>query len=174
MGMEELRELAASSAMEIERVCTLFSCLQQLVSAESIKPHLSEEMIQPVLAHAIDGVSLLFKEDGIELRAMVQDICQPVFVNRTRLLQALASIFLVAHAVSRPHDTVELIASATSSETVQVVVRNLSAHVNAMNAEQSLSLALAEANIRSQQASLSWTLQPFSVQIELHGTPLMH
>ncbi len=174
MGVEELRELAANSAMEIERVCTFFSCLQQLVSTESIKPHLSEGMIQPLLAQSIDGVSLLFKEDGIDLRVVVEDICRPVFVNRTRMLQALASILLVAHAVSRPHDTVELIASSTASQTVQVMVRNVNAHVSAMNAEQSLSLALAEANIRSQQASLSWSLLPFSVQIELHGTPLVH
>jgi hypothetical protein len=43
-----------------------------------------------------------------------------------------------------------------------------------MSAEQSLNMALAEANIRSQQASLSWSLQPFNVQIELQGVPLEH
>jgi hypothetical protein len=41
-----------------------------------------------------------------------------------------------------------------------------------MNVEASLGMAFAEANIRSQQAEFSWTLQPFSVQIELLGAPL--
>jgi hypothetical protein len=171
MSVEELRELAASSALEVERVCTLFSCLQQLVSAESIKPHLSETSIQPLIAHVADGVNLLFEDGGMHLRSTVQDTCQPVLLNQARTIQALSSVLLVAHAVSRPQDTVELIASSLSSRTVQVVVRNVNAHISAMNAEQSLSLALAEANIRSQQASLSWSLQPFNVQIEIQGAP---
>jgi hypothetical protein len=33
-------------------------------------------------------------------------------------------------------------------------------------------MAFAEANIRSQQAEFSWSLQPFSVQIELQRAPL--
>jgi hypothetical protein len=36
LNNDELRELTASSAAEVRRVCTLFSCLQQLVMAESI------------------------------------------------------------------------------------------------------------------------------------------
>lgn len=171
MSVEELRELAASSALEVERVCTLFSCLQQLVSAESIKPHLSETSIQPLIAHVADGVNLLFEDGGMHLRSTVQDTCQPVLLNQARTIQALSSVLLVAHAVSHPQDTVELIASSLSSRTVQIVVRNVNAHISAMNAEQSLSLALAEANIRSQQASLSWSLQPFNVQIEIQGAP---
>jgi hypothetical protein len=85
----------------------------------------------------------------------------------------LSTVLLIAHAVSHPQDTVELIASSSSSNSVQVVVRNLASYVDAMNAEASLSMALAEANIRSQQANFSWSLQPFSVQIELQGAPLV-
>jgi signal transduction histidine kinase len=174
MSLEELRELAARSALEVERVCTLFSCLQQLVSAESIKPELCETAIQPLLAHVTDGVNLLFEKDGICLRTVVQESCQPVLLNPARTLQALSNVLLVAHALSRPQDTVELTASSSASHTVQVVVRNVNAHIGAMNAEQSLGMALAEANIRSQQGSLSWSLQPFSVQIELPAVPLLH
>jgi hypothetical protein len=46
--------------------------------------------------------------------------------------------------------------------------------VESINAETSLSMAFAEANIRSQQADFSWSLKPFSVQIELQGAPLVH
>jgi hypothetical protein len=172
MSIEELRELAASSAGEVERLCTLFGCLQQLVSTESTKPNLSEMSILPLLAHVTDGVNLLFKEDSIFLRSIVCDTCQPVLIDKTRTLQALSTVLLIAHAVSRPQDTVELIASSSSSNTVRVVVQNLTSKVDAMNAETSLSMAFAEANIRSQQADFSWSLKPFNVQMELHGAAL--
>lgn len=174
MSIEELRELAASSAVEVERVCTLFNCLQQLVSTESTKPLLSETPILPLLAHVADGVNLLFEEDGIFLRSTLSDGCHPVLINRARTLQALSTVLLIAHAVSRPRDTVELIASSPSADAVRVVVRNLTSHVDVMNAETRLSMAFAEANIRSQQADFSWSLHPFSVQIDLHGAPLVH
>src|SRR5271156_2137174 len=64
MNSDELRELTASSAAEVERVCSLFSCLQQLVMAESIKPQLSPIPLLPLLAHAADSVNLLFQQDG--------------------------------------------------------------------------------------------------------------
>lgn len=170
MSTDELRELTASSAVEVQRVCTLFSCLQQLVMAASIKPQLSPTSILPLLAYVTDGVDLLFQQDGISLRSVVPDTCPPVLINRTRTLQALSRVLLIAHAVSSPADTVELIASS-SPNAVQIVVRNSNSSIDPMNAETSLSMAVAEANIRSQQAIFSWSPQPFNVQIELPSAP---
>jgi hypothetical protein len=153
--------------MEVERVCQLFSFMQQLVSAASVKPELSETPILPLLARVTNGVELLFVSDGMFLRSIASDAFPPVLINPARTLQALSSVLLVAHALSHPQDTIELITSSPCSNTVRVVVQNVHALVDAVNAEQSLNMALAEANIRSQQASLSWSLQPFSVQIEL-------
>jgi len=56
---------------------------------------------------------------------------------------------------------------------VRVVVQNLTSCVDTMNAETSLSMAFAEANIRSQQAGFCWSLKPFSVQIDFEGVPLV-
>lgn len=167
MSRGELQELVACSTMEVERVCKLFSFLQQLVSAASVKPELSETPILPLLARATDGVELLFVKDGMFLHSIAPDTCLPAHINPARTLQALSSVLIVAHALSQPHDTIELIASYPSSNALRIVVQNVNSYVDAMNAEQSLNMALAEANIRSQQASLSWSLQPFIVQIEL-------
>src|SRR6202008_930231 len=52
MNLDELRELTARSAAQVERACSLFGCLQQLVMAESIKPQLSPTFLTPVLAYA--------------------------------------------------------------------------------------------------------------------------
>lgn len=173
MTRDELRELAARSAKEVERVCTLFSCLQQLVSAESIKPELSEMSIPPLLEHVLDGVRLLFERDGIALNSTVPDDCHPALANRARTLQALSNVLLIAHSVSRPGDIVELHAMSSCSDPVRVVVQNTQLCVDALNAELRLSMALAEANMRSQQAEFSFSLQPFSVQIEF-AEPAQH
>jgi len=164
MTRDELRGLAARSAIEVERVCALFGCLQQLVHIESIKPQLSATPILPLLMHAADGVSLLYERDGMRLCSMLPDNCEPVLIDSERTLRALSSVLLVAHTISRKLETIELIAS--SSRAVRVVVRNATSYVDTMNAQASLSMALAEADIRSQGAVFSWSPQPFIVQME--------
>src|SRR5882757_2583549 len=170
MNTNELRELTASSAAEIKRVCTLFSCLQQLVLAESVKPQLSPTPLLPLLAYAADGVNLLFQQDGITLRSVLPDTCPPVLIHRSRTLQVLSRVLLIVHGLSRAQDTVELIASAFA-DGVQIVIQNLNLSADPINAETRLSMAVAEANMRSQQARLSLILQPFTVCIELPRAP---
>jgi hypothetical protein len=173
MNSDELRELTASSAAEVKRVYTLFSCLQQLVMAESIKPQLSPIPLLPLLTYAADGVNLLFQQNGVTLSSVFPDTCPPVLIHRARTLQALSRVLLVAHRLSGARDTVELIASP-SANAVQIVVRNLRLSAAVIDAEASLSIAVAEANMRSQQAGLSLTLQPFTVCIELPRAPFAY
>jgi hypothetical protein len=173
MNSDELRELTASSAAEVQRVCTLFSCLQQLVMVESIKPQLSSIPLLPLLAYAADGVNLLFQQDGISLRSVVPDTCPPVLIHRARTLQALSRVLLIVHGLSRSRDTVELIASP-SATAVQIVIQNLNLPAAMINSEARLSMAVAEANMRSQQAALSLSLQPFTVCIELPRAPFAY
>jgi hypothetical protein len=170
MNADELRELTASLGGEVQRVCALFSSMQQLVMIESIRPQLSPTPILPLLAYAVDGVNLLFQHDGIALSSTVPDSCPPVLIDRARTLQALSRVLLVVHRLSRAQDIIELITSS-SANTVQIVVRNLHLSVAVIDAEGSLSIAVAEANMRSQQASLSLSLQPFTVRIALPMAP---
>jgi hypothetical protein len=170
MSTEQLRELTASSAAEVQRVCALFGCLQQLVMAESITPQLSSTPIQPLLAYVVEGVDLLFQQNGIYLSIMNRDTCRPVLINRARTLQALSRVLLIAHSVSGAGDTVELTASSCATG-MEIVVRNVNSSVASINADARLSMAVAEANIRSQQGDLHWELQPFHVQIQLQKAP---
>jgi hypothetical protein len=170
MDAGELRELTASSAVQVQRVCTLFDCLQELVNAESVEPRLSPTSILPLLDQLTDGVNLLFQHDGISLNATLPDTCRPVLIDRARTLQALSRVLLTAHAISTFRETVELIASS-SADGVRIVVRNPSSSVDLLNAEASLSMAVAEAKMRSQHAGFSWSLRPFTVQIELQKAP---
>jgi hypothetical protein len=108
----------------------------------------------------------LFLQDGITLSSVVRGTCPPALINRARTLQALSRVLLVAHGLSSAQDTVELIASS-SANAVQIVVRNLHLSIAVINPEASLSMAAAEANMRSQQAGLSLSLEPFTVCIDL-------
>jgi len=156
MSPDEFRELLASTASEVDRVCRFFNCLRQLVSTESIKPQLSATQILPLLAHVADGVNQLFEKNGMSFRSRVPETCD-----------ALSNVLLTANAVSHVDDTVELIAYSTSSNAVRILVQNENSSVNALDSEASLSMALAEANMRSQQADFSFKPRPFRVQIDL-------
>jgi hypothetical protein len=112
----------------------------------------------------------LFQQDGISLRSVLPDTCPPVLIHRARTLQALSRVLLIVHELSRAQDTVELIASA-SANAVQIVIQNLNLSAAMINSEARLSMAVAEANMRSQQAALSLSLQPFTVCIELPRAP---
>jgi signal transduction histidine kinase len=171
MTAGDLRRLAANSAEEVERVCRLFTLLQQFVTVESVSPSLSEMSIVPLLERSIDGVVLLFDNDGIFLNATLPPVCPPVLIDRARTLQALSSVLLAAHAVSGAQDSVELAALPSFANTVRVTVRNPDSKMDTMDAELRLSIALAEAHIRSQQGGFSWTLKPFTVQIEFPHAP---
>lgn len=173
MSTEELRELTASSSVEVQRVCTLFRYLQELVIAESIKPHLSATALLPLLASAAEGVQLLFHRDGMVLSSTMPEACPLVLINSPRTLRAFSSVLSTAHALSSARDHVELIVS-TSIHGVEIVVRNLNLSITAANAEARLSMATAEANIRSQQAGFEWSQQPFKVLIDLPKAPLIH
>jgi hypothetical protein len=158
-------ELVSNSAIEVERACALFGYLQELVNVESIEPELLATPLLPLLAHAIEGVDLLFRNSGIFLRSTMPDAGQVIPVNPKRTLAALSSLLLIAHAVSHVGDTVEVIASANSSDSVHIALANKNGFPAALTTEESLSMALAEANVRSQRATLSWSLKPFSVLI---------
>ena len=159
----ELRELAASSAVEVQRVCTYFSCLQQLLLAE-VEPLLLPAPILPLLADAVDGVRLLFQSDGISLVAHLPDSELIARVHRGKTLEALTRVLLVAHALSEKNDTVEVIVSVTV-DAAHVTVRSTNASARTINAELSLSVAIAAANLRGQHVDFYHSLRPFEAHI---------
>jgi hypothetical protein len=165
MSAAELRHLAADSALEVERVCTLFNCMQQLVMAES-EPQLSAHPLLPMLEDAVEGVSLLFHNDGVSVIMKFPDASPQVLAHPSRTLHALSGVLLVAHALSSQGDSVEL-AACESPSSVHIAVRNANSFARAISSEIGLHLAIAAANIRSQHGNFSHQLQPFEVHMEL-------
>ena len=166
LSLGELRELAASSYVEVERVCGLFDYMQQLVIVASTKPSLTAAQILPLVADAAEGVSVLFKHDGMVLSSQLPDACDPVLIDNVRTLRALSSVLLIIHGLSHARDTVELNVSSSLPNSIRIVVRNQNLYLAALSEEASLSMSIADANIRSQHAGFTWNLKPFSVEIE--------
>jgi hypothetical protein len=166
ISLEALRELTTHSAAEVERLCLFFSYIQQFVITESFPPHLAVAELPPLLEHVVDGVGLLFETSGMHLTIELPGACPSVLIDSARTPQALSSVLLLAHSLSRSQDTVQLLVSWSASE-VKLIVENQNACVKSFNAEENLSIALAESNIRSQKGTFSYTTNPFRVQIQL-------
>jgi signal transduction histidine kinase len=166
MTVTDLQLLVENSAKEVERVCILFSYMQQLVTNESVKPRIAETEIISLIDEVTDGLELLFRESEIELKLVLPDVCNKVVIDGMRTRQALSSVLLLAHVISSSGDTVELTATP-SSDSVQIVVTNSNRYPSILSAEARLSMALAEANIRNQQGRFQYALNPFYVCVEL-------
>lgn len=169
LSLGALRELAASSYVEVERVCGLFEYLQQLVIVGSVKSDLMATPILPLVADTAGGVRDLFTHDGMVLSSVLPNACDPIFIDKVRTHRALSSVLLVVHGHSRAGDTVELLLLPSPPNSIRIVVRNQNLYLDKLSEEASLSMALADANIQSQQAGFSWGLQPFSVQFEFQA-----
>jgi hypothetical protein len=123
--------------------------------------------ILPIFTHAIEEAKPLFESSGVTLRATVPDHLPPVVIDGDMTMEAVSSLLALAQGSASPEDTVELVAFTDASEAVQIVVRNENVVIKAPNAEMRLRIALIEANLRSQLAAFSWSLQSFDMQIKL-------
>jgi len=170
MTLTEFQLLAANSAKEVERICSLFSYMQQLVTNESVKPRLAETEIISLIDDVTDGLDLLFRESQMALKIALPNVCDTVVIDTVRTRQALSSVMLIAHAISDKGDTIEVTVTS-SSHFVQITIANSQRSPSILNAETRLSMGLAEANIQNQQGVFQYDLNPFYVCI---GLPTFH
>lgn len=165
MDVEDLRELTRSSAAESERVCRLFSYLQRFVSIASSPSAPIATLISGVVAHAVEGVNMLFEDSGIALELKMAVSREVVLANGTRTLEALSSVLLMMHELSRPGDVVEVLTVADIDDVARIVFRNRNAYLKALNSDRHLVIALVEATLQSQSGVLSLSLEPLTVEM---------
>ena len=165
---EDLQRLLKQSAKEVERLCLLFSYLQQFVLTESIPAESEIEDVPRLLMHAVEGVDVLFAEAGVGL-AMYDIERLPRFslLDSSRFEQALSAILLVVLDKATRGDEVG-VARSQHGTSVQIYLRQApaaTAATAAMAADARLSMALAAASLRSQGSELTWQEHPFTAQI---------
>jgi hypothetical protein len=107
---------------------------------------------------------------GIELRVFMPETLPSVLGDVNRTLQALSAALMIAASISSPGDLIEFLVSVRNGN-VELVLQNRRIHGRRPNSSERLSLAVAEANIRSQQGEYEYDEDPFRVSFAL---PLQH
>jgi signal transduction histidine kinase len=154
------------SNQQVERACSLFECLQDLVIAHQTEADCEPFDLLELVAPVIEDQRAVLRSSNIEFCVVVPAVMPLVLGDVARTLQPLFAALKIAASVASPGDAVELSISA-SNGLVDLVIRNRGVQGRPLNSSERLSLALAEANIRSQQGGYQCSEYPFRVSIQL-------
>jgi light-regulated signal transduction histidine kinase (bacteriophytochrome) len=154
------------SSQQIERACSLFECLQDLVITSVIKADCAPIDLAELLATVAKDQRAVLLASGIELRVVTPTGLPTAMGDRNRALQALSAALNIAASVSATGDVVELLIS-TRSGYVELIVRNDRVHGRLLNSSERLSLSLAQANILSQRGQYEYAEDPFCASMTL-------
>jgi light-regulated signal transduction histidine kinase (bacteriophytochrome) len=160
------RHYLSLSIDQVERACNLFQLLQQMLllsrsDANCVPVDPSQLFTQAVEAHEVE-----LQRSGIEIRGALPDDLPPMLCDEDRTRCALSATLGIAALVSSPGDLLEFLVTFRNGH-VQWNVQNRSLRGLRLSSHESLTLKLAEANIRSQQGRYEYTEEPFRVSIAL-------
>lgn len=154
------------ATLHMECTCRLYECLQDLVIASQMEAECEPIMLLDVLADVVHGQKVMLEAIGVELLVSMPDSLPSLQADVSRTLQALSAALMIAASVSSTGDLVEFVVSARNGY-VELVLQNRRIHGRRPNSSERLSLALAEANIRSQQGEYEFDEDPFRVSFAL-------
>jgi hypothetical protein len=161
-----LIECALSATQEIDRLCVSLGYVQEFIAIQTCTPRVGSVELLHLVADVLGGVELLFQNAGIFLVSRTPAVCDRVLINATKVSQALGAVLLIAYGIAKKNDTVQ-VAVTTFPEAIEVEVRTIGVNVESIDADASLRIAIAEANIRCQTGMMSYALEPFCVKIVL-------
>jgi len=171
MDAVELQRLAVDSASQVERLCTLFNYLQEIVLAETTEPKLSKFPVSEVLESVVDGVDLWFRDAGITLAIQTDEVYDVILADRVKLSQTISSLAVLMHGLSKSGDSVTLTARPESSCT-EIRFANSNVEGANLNAESRLRLALVETNVRKQHGTFVLHAEPFELRLRVPNAPI--
>jgi len=154
------------SIQHVERTCGLFECMQELVIASQIQADCEPVDLSEVLAEVVEDQKAALETSGVALRIDTPTGLPPVQGEMARTLQALTAALKIAASVSSPGGLVELLVTVRNGF-VELILQTRRVHGRLLNSAERLSLALAEANIRSQQGKYDCVEDPLRVFIAL-------
>jgi signal transduction histidine kinase len=154
------------SVRQIERTCSLFASVQDLVSSRAEAASSAAVDVNALLTQAIDDCAPAYRELGVEVIAPHQDSIPQVFGDSHRTERALSASLEAALSISSEGDTVE-ISVLWPNDFVEVVVANAPRHRRNLNASERLHLSVAKANVLSQHGKYEFAEEPFRVTLAL-------
>jgi len=163
LSESDLRQSVSRSAVEIERVSSLFGILRQLVAIERFTPELENLVSTDLIAEAIDGVDRLYEEREIGL-TVKPDGSYNLMAHRKRALQSLSISLLTACVLSKPGHVVE-ISTCRMSQYVSIDIQNPLLELKYLDAHNKLVMTLVESSVQGQRGKFGYELKPFAAQI---------
>jgi len=151
-----LKTLADHAAV----ACGLFHCMRDLVAASRFDAICDPVDLAQLLAPVVEQQKAALQDSGVAIEFMIPRSLRPVLADKDRTLQALFAVLKIAASVSAPGDVIELLV-VDGDGIVALTVQNRRVHGKSLNSLERLSLALAEANIRSQQGGCECIDDPF-------------
>lgn len=160
------RRYVELSTLHVERTCGLFECLQDLVIASQTEADCVPIDLSEVLADVVQDRKAVLEASGAEFRFVMPDSLPLVQGDVARTAQALSAALKIAASVSSPGDLVEFLVTPRNGF-VELALQNRRVHGRRPDSSERLSLALAEANIRSQHGEYEFDEDPFRVSLAL-------
>jgi hypothetical protein len=153
------------SVRQVQRVCALFDCLQDLVVTAHTPAECAPINLASLVANAAEDRRNALQA-GVELRVQLPGNLPLALGDASRLHQALAAGFSAASLVAAAGDVIELSATARDRR-VEVVLHIDRVNGIRMESQDLLTLRLAHANMVSQQGDYEFTGDPFRLLLAL-------
>lgn len=150
------------SVQQVERACSLFEHLQDLVVAMQIEPEHMTLDLEDLIGRLIEDQSAILQASGVSVRIAKHDGLRRLFGDAGRTRDALREELKVAVSTSSPGDVIEVLME-TRDDWVECILRNERPHGRNLDSSQKLSLAVAETNIRTQQGRYQFVLDPLCI-----------
>jgi light-regulated signal transduction histidine kinase (bacteriophytochrome) len=154
------------SLRQLQRVCALFDCLQDLVVAGQTPAECTPVDVAAMVATVAEDRRKALKELGVEMRVQLAGDLPLAFGDASRTCQALTAGLTAAAAVAAAGDVIDVAATACNRR-VELVLHIDRAHGIRLESQELLNLRLAQANILSQRGDYEWTEDPFRVRLAL-------
>lgn len=147
-----------------DAACSMYHCLRDLVAASRFAAICDPIELVELLTPVVDEQKTALQGSEVAIEVTLPRGLRRILADKDRTLQALFAVLKIAVSVSAPGDLIELVVTH-SGETVALTIRNRRVHGKSLSSLERLNLALAEANIRSQQGVCECTEDPFRVSL---------
>jgi len=163
------RKYLETSVQQIELACLVFQCLQDLLIAGQNPAQCGPLELTDLLRTVGEVQKDLLLESGVEIKVVTSEDLRPAFGDMERTLQAIFAALKIAASLASSGDVIELLVVSLNGET-GLTIQNGRTHGKYLKSSARLSLALAEANMRSQQGGFECVEDPFRVTLTLPDT----
>lgn len=154
------------SARQIDRACSLFASLQNLVAAKMEAANSATMDLQVLLSRVREGLTTAYEEQGVSIMVSPEGTVPEVVGDAQRTELAIAALLEAALSVSGRGEKVE-IGVSESGGFCEISTLAAPSSRGRLNSGELLHLAVAKANMLSQEGRYTFADEPLRVKISL-------